>query len=274
MSGKHILSLANETLYEIIEYLPKTTQEKLMRVCSRFHELTTSTLYRSNHISSGRQGRLFFLSITNTFPITRFYASAVIHLIIECAVDREVFLTFPIMAKGLLAAQRLQILDIRNLRTHAQHLFRILDGIDGFRDGAIGVKTLNAVKTFQSPNVSESSHSISLWNFLPCLSTLCIDADLKLLRLASHRPITEIRIQVILEESHINDLLDILVTNQASARITSLSLRLSDEIQTLPLLHILSDHFPKLQIFEIDQLGLVTQVSVILRQPNPYRHML
>jgi hypothetical protein len=245
-----ILTLPNETLSYITDFVPKSDCAKALSVCTKLYPFFASRVYRKVEVHQTRGNyRLPLIALAGRRAQVSDCAIYTLHFSFRGDIQSDDFLTFPVLCLSLRRMQNLLDLDIRVTKASSSFLLECMD-----RYQIINRRT-------PIRGVGVSSESSGICPRMPRLRSLMFRQDPEMLDLCAFRNITSLTISNYLDYFDVNAMISKLEETDLGRRITEMSLRLQPSIELEQIVCAISDTMPSLSLLCINHARLNPRVS-------------
>ncbi|KAJ2917967.1 hypothetical protein MD484_g2468, partial [Candolleomyces efflorescens] len=253
-TGLH--SLANETLSQVAAYLfdDQPSISNLMLVNKRLSGVCEYVRYTSLAVQ-GNRGRRMLASLISGSPTSDRYCLTVKRAWFKYWQDAETYLVSALMCEALARMINLISLRIDGHSVDIPHVLSRMDRVGLIRTDRIPLSILGKSTTSGGPYSALS---------LPNMRNLMISGRLELTAIASHRPLTELTLETVLDYEDLSDILESAENTLLGRSLAVLSLKVIRSIDLGLVLPLVGNAFPNLRCCALEQTAIKFSVSIFI----------
>ncbi|KAJ2919621.1 hypothetical protein MD484_g758, partial [Candolleomyces efflorescens] len=243
-----LYSLANETLSQVAEYLfdDQPSISSLMLVNRRLSGVCEYLRYTSLAVQ-GNRGRRMLASLISGSRTANRYCLTVKRAWFKYWQDAEMYLLSALMCEALARMVNLISLRIDGHSVDIPHVLIRMDKVGLIRSDRIPLPSMGKNATNGGPYSALS---------LPNMRNLMISGRLELAAIASHRPLTELTLESVLDYEDLSDILESADNTLLGRTLTVLSLKVVRSIDLKLVLPLVNNSFPNLRCCALEQTSI------------------
>lgn len=251
--------LPNETIFEILEYVPGRSIVNAMCASHSMHLMGARVLYTTVHVEAN-PARLFCTTIASNTTLATIYAKFTRDFSFRSNNRHDKYILFPMFCETLLCLQNLRRLSVR------------IDPGDGNFMHSCLLRyriTRRHVPGFETPRLDNVQISYPYLT-LPSLESLRVGGEPALLGIANFRDLTDLTITSTLSLDALDNALYVLQNQASSGLITSLALRLQQDVNLVSVLQSIARCTRNLRVLTVEKYSIDPIVSslFVLRRPR------